>query len=42
MFYFVTHSIHFMYGVEHMEKDHSDGDRKPAAAITWTTPFDLL
>ena len=28
-----------LYGVRHMVKDHSDSERKPAAA-TWATLFD--
>ena len=39
MFYLTMHSTHFIYGYmvsEHMVKDHSDSDRKPAAA-TWAT-----
>ena len=28
-----------LYGVRHMVKDHSDNERKPAAAI-WATLFD--
>ena len=27
-----------LYGIRHMVKDHSDSERKPAAA-TWATPF---
>ena len=26
-----------LYGVRHMEKDHSDSERKPAAITTWAT-----
>ena len=36
MFYLTTHSTHFilrLYGVGHMVKDHSDSERKPAAAM---------
>ena len=39
MFYLTMHSTHFillLYGVGHMVKDHSDSERKPAAA-TWAT-----
>ena len=41
MFYLMTHSTHFIYGyiTLHMVKDHSDSERKPAAA-TWATLFD--
>ena len=28
-----------LYGIGHMVKDHSDSERKPAAA-TWATLFD--
>ena len=27
MFYLTTHSTHFIYGVSHMVKDHSDSDK---------------
>ena len=37
MLYLMMHSTHFIYG--YMVKEHSDGERKPAAA-TWATPFD--
>ena len=39
MFYLTTHSTHFfkwLYSVRHMVKDHSDSERKHAAA-TWAT-----
>ena len=43
MFYLTTHSTHFfilrLYGIGHMVKDHSDSERKPAAA-TWATLSD--
>ena len=29
-----------LYGVRHMVKYHSDGDRNPAAATTWATLLD--
>ena len=29
-----------LYGVVHMVKDHSDSERKPAAAIIWATVSD--
>ena len=29
-----------LYGVEHMIKDHSDSERKPAASTTWATLSD--
>ena len=37
MFYLTMHSTHFilpLYGVRHMVKDHSDSERKPAAALS--------
>ena len=40
--YLMTHSTHFilwLYGIRHMVKDHSDSERKPAAAI-WATLSD--
>ena len=42
MFDLMTHSTHFylrLYGDRHMIKDHSDGERKPAAT-TWATLSD--
>ena len=42
MFYLTTHSTHFilrLYGVGYMVKDHSNSERKPAAA-TWATLSD--
>ena len=41
MFYLTTHSTHFIYGymASDMVKDHSNSDRKPAAA-TWATLSD--
>ena len=42
MFYLTMHSTHFIYGYRasrHMVKDHSDSERKPAAA-TWATLSD--
>ena len=40
MFYLTTHSTNLrLYGVGHMVKDHSDSERKPAAA-TWATLSD--
>ena len=42
IFYLTTHSTHFilrLYGVRHLVKDHSDSERKPAAA-TWATLSD--
>ena len=41
MFYLTTHSTHYIYGymASDMVKDHSDSERKPAAA-TWATLSD--
>ena len=41
MFYFMMHLTHFMYGYIATNigwpKDHSDNERKPAAATSWAT-----
>ena len=43
MLYLTSHSTHFylrLYGVGHVVKDHSDSERKPAAATIWATLSD--
>ena len=43
MFYLTMHGTHLIYGylvLGQLVKDHSDIERKPAAATTWATPSD--
>ena len=44
MLYLTMHTTHYIlqltvYGVRHEVKDHSDSERKPAAATSWTALF---